>query len=163
MTTADAYGELDQLMQLVDDYYQLEMLDPSKLPLLQQQIWDLIRRANLDEDLKQVFKQDHGDHKHEWDEGTTAEGTPLSLANLQGREFAHVVEDLDAYLCELAGAQIRDGLHTLGRPPQGEQLVDLLLSLTRLPNQGAPSLRAALASAFGPAGGPRSISTTYCR
>jgi cobaltochelatase CobN len=148
MTTADAYGELDQLMQLVDEYYQVEMLDPSKLPLLQQQIWDLIRRANLDEDLKQVFKQDHGDHKHEWDEGTTAEGTPLSLANLQGREFAHVVEDLDAYLCELAGAQIRDGLHTFGRPPEGEQLVDLLQSLTRLPNFDAPSLRAALAETF---------------
>lgn len=149
MTTADAYGELDQLMQLVDEYYQVEMLDPTKLPLLQQQIWDLIRRANLDEDLKQVFKQDHGDHKHEWDEGTTAEGTPLSLANLQGREFAHVVEDLDAYLCELAGAQIRDGLHTFGRPPEGEQLVDLIQSLTRLPNLSAPSLRAALVETFG--------------
>ena len=148
MTTADAYGELDQLMQLVDEYYQVEMLDPSKLPLLQQQIWDLIRKANLDEDLKQVFKQDHGDHKHEWDEGTTSEGTPLSLANLRGREFAHVVEDLDGYLCELAGAQIRDGLHTLGRPPEGELLVDLLQALTRLPNHGAPSLRTALATVF---------------
>lgn len=148
MTTADAYGELDRLMQLVDEYYQLEMLDPSKLPLLQQQIWDLIRQAKLDDDLKFVFKQDHGDHKHDWDEGVTAEGTPLSLANLQGREFAHVVEDLDAYLCELAGAQIRDGLHTLGRPPEGEALVDLLQSLTRLPNLAAPSLRTALAAVF---------------
>ncbi|QEL18242.1 cobaltochelatase subunit CobN [Limnoglobus roseus] len=149
MTTADSYGELDQLMQLVDEYYQVEMLDPSKLPLLQQQIWDLIRRANLDEDLKQVFKQDHGDHKHEWDEGVTADGTPLSLANLQGREFAHVVEDLDGYLCELAGAQIRDGLHTFGRPPEGEQLVDLVQSLVRLPNLDTPSLRGVLAEAFG--------------
>ena len=35
-------------MQLVDEYYQVEQLDPSKMPLLQQQIWDLIKRANLD-------------------------------------------------------------------------------------------------------------------
>ena len=34
-------------MQLVDEYYQVEMLDPSKMPLLQQQIWDLIQEANL--------------------------------------------------------------------------------------------------------------------
>jgi cobaltochelatase CobN len=149
MTTADAYGELEQLMQLVDEYYQVEMLDPSKLPLLQQQIWDLIRQANLDSDLRQVFAQDHGDHKHEWDEGLTPEGTPLSLANLRGQEFAHVVQDLDAYLCELAGAQIRDGLHTYGRPPEGESLVDLLHALTRLPNLEAASLRAVLATAFG--------------
>lgn len=149
MTTADAYGELDRLMQLVDEYYQTEMLDPAKLPLLQQQIWDLIRQANLDDDLKAVFQQDHGDHKHEWDDGVTPEGTPLSLANLRGREFAHVVEDLDAYLCELAGAQIRDGLHTFGRPPEGEPLVDLLCSLTRLSNLEVPSLRAALAEVFG--------------
>ena len=43
MTTADAYGELAELMQLVDEYYQVELLDPSKMPLVQQQIWDLIR------------------------------------------------------------------------------------------------------------------------
>jgi cobaltochelatase CobN len=59
------------------------------------------------------------------------------------------VQDLDAYLCELAGAQIRDGLHTFGRPPEGESLVDLLQALTRLPNLEAASLRAALATTFG--------------
>ena len=39
MTTADSYGEIAQLMHLVDEYYQIEMLDPSKLPLIQKQIW----------------------------------------------------------------------------------------------------------------------------
>ena len=49
MTTADGYGELAQLMQLVDEYYQIEMLDPSKMPLIQKQIWELIQKINLDE------------------------------------------------------------------------------------------------------------------
>ena len=49
ITTADAYGELAQLMQLVDEYYQIEMLDPSKMPLIQKQIWNLIEKINLDE------------------------------------------------------------------------------------------------------------------
>ena len=49
MTTADGYGELAQLMQLVDEYYQIEMLDPSKMPLIQKQIFELIQKINLDE------------------------------------------------------------------------------------------------------------------
>ncbi|WP_422923399.1 cobaltochelatase subunit CobN [Singulisphaera sp. PoT] len=149
LTSAGVYGELEQLAQLVDEYYQVELLDPSKLPVLQRQIWDLIKKARLDSDLARLMTQDHGDHKHEWDEGLTAEGTPVSLASMQGREVAHLLEDLDAYLCELAGAQIRDGLHTFGLAPEGEQLADLLQALTRLPNLDAPSLRAAACSPFG--------------
>ncbi len=149
LTNAGVYGELEQLAQLVDEYYQVELLDPSKLPVLQRQIWDLIKRARLDRDLARLMTKDHGDHKHEWDEGLTAEGTPVSLASMQGREVAHLLEDLDAYLCELAGAQIRDGLHTFGLAPEGEQLVELVRALTRLPNLDAPSLRAAVCALFG--------------
>jgi cobaltochelatase CobN len=148
MTTADSYGPLAELTQLVDEYYQVERMDPSKLPIVQQQIWELIRAAHLDEDLKQVMTRDHG-HTHEWDEGTAADGTPLALAAMQGTEVAHVLGELDAYLCELTGAQIRDGLHILGRPPEGEQLVGLLQAITRVPNLEAPSLRASVASLFG--------------
>jgi cobaltochelatase CobN len=149
MTTADGYGELAELTQLVDEYYQLETLDPSKLPLLQQQIWDLIQQAHLDEDLKHLARQDHGDHVHTWDDATTPEGTPVTLANMRGREFAHLVEDLDAYLCELTGAQIRDGLHVLGQVPEGEQLVGLVQSLVRVPNLDVPGLPAAIARGLG--------------
>src|SRR5205807_2781709 len=54
MTTAEGYGEIEALARLVDEYYQLEKLDPNKLPLLQQQIWELIRQARLDTDLGQL-------------------------------------------------------------------------------------------------------------
>lgn len=148
LTTAGVYGELEQLAQLVDEYYQVELLDPSKLPVLQRQIWDLIKQARLDRDLARLMTEDHGDHTHEWDEGLTAEGTPVSLASMQGKDVAHLLEDLDGYLCELAGAQIRDGLHTFGRAPEGEQLVDLLQALTRLANLEAAGLRAAIAGMY---------------
>jgi len=149
LTTADAYGELAELMQLVDEYYQVEMLDPSKMPLLQRQIWNLIQRANLQDDLRHLLRQNHGDHVHEWDEALTADGTPWTLSQMAGREVAHLVQELDGYLCELAGAQIRDGLHILGQVPDGEQMLGLLAALTRLPNLEVPSLPAALAKAFG--------------
>ncbi|HTU91830.1 MAG TPA: cobaltochelatase subunit CobN [Gemmataceae bacterium] len=148
LTTADSYGELAELMQLVDEYYQVEMLDPSKMPILQRQIWDLIQRANLQDDLKHLLRQNHGDHVHEWDEALTADGTPWTLSQMAGREVAHLVEELDGYLCELAGAQIRDGLHILGQVPEGEQMLGLLAALTRLPNLEVPSLRAALTNIF---------------
>jgi cobaltochelatase CobN len=149
MTTADSYDELAQLMQLVDEYYQVEQLDPAKMPLLQQQIWDLIKQANLQEDLKFLMQDRHGDHVHVWEDALTADGTPIGLAQMQGRDVSHLVQELDGYLCELAGAQIRDGLHILGQVPAGEQLVGLLQALTRVPNLDVPGLRAAGAVFFG--------------
>jgi cobaltochelatase CobN len=149
MTTAEAHGELAELMQLVDEFYQVELLDPSKMPLVQQQIWDLIQRANLADDLKYLMQKGEDGHTHEWDDAVTAEGTPVTLAQMRGREVSHLIQELDGYLCELAGAQIRDGLHILGQAPEGEQLIDLLHALTRIPNLDVPSLRAAVAEMFG--------------
>lgn len=51
MIIVDSYGVLVQLMQLVDEYYQVEVFDLVKLLLLQQQIWELVWQINLDMDL----------------------------------------------------------------------------------------------------------------
>lgn len=149
MTSADSYGELALLTQLVDEYYQVETLDPSKLPLLQQQIWTLIKQTNLDKDLSAMLKRDHGDHVHEWDDEMTPEGVPVSITEMDGKDIAHLIEDIDGYLCELGAAQIRNGLHTLGHAPEGKALIDMLQSLTRLSNIGVPSLSAEIARLFG--------------
>jgi cobaltochelatase CobN len=148
MTVAETYGPLAELNQLVNEYYSLEKLDPSKLPIVQRQIWELIEKTNLraDLDLKNMLARDHGDHKHEWDEQTTAEGVPVTLAEMSGNEVAHLIEDIDGYLCELGLAQIRDGLHVLGEMPP---LTDMLRSLTRLPNAGVPGLQESLAKQHG--------------
>ena len=55
---------------------------------------------------------------------------------------------MDGYLCELAGAQIRDGLHILGKVPEGETMIDMLQALTRLSNLDIASLRGAIAALF---------------
>ena len=149
MTTADTYGELAQLTQLVDEYYQVEALDPSKLPLLQRQIWELVKQTNLDKDLAVLLRRDHGDHVHDWDEELSPEGVPVSLAEMDGKDVAHLIEDIDGYLCELGAAQIRNGLHILGQVPADEALVDMLQALTRLPNIGVPGLQAGMAALFG--------------
>ncbi|KAB8145950.1 cobaltochelatase subunit CobN [Chloroflexia bacterium SDU3-3] len=149
MTSAGSYGDLAELAQLVDEYYQMELLDPSKLPILQKQIWDAIQKSKLDDDLRYILKQDHGDHSHEWDGSFLDDGTPTAFAELEGREVAHLLEDIEGYLCELTGAQIRDGLHILGDMPAGDQLAELLYHLLKLPNLAIPSLPASLAAALG--------------
>jgi cobaltochelatase CobN len=148
MTNAGTYGTLAALNDLVNECYTLEKLDPSKLPIVQRQIWDLIQEANLqtDLDLKAMLARDHGDHTHEWDDELTPEGVPVTLAEMSGNDVAHLIQDLDGYLCELGTAQIRDGLHTLGAMPP---MPDTLRALTRLPNGPVPGLQAALAGAFG--------------
>jgi cobaltochelatase CobN len=148
MTTAETYGSLAELNQLVNEYYAVEKLDPVKLPFLQQQIWELVERTNLkaDLDLKTMLTRERGDHSHEWDDSRTPEGIPVTLASMNGNEVAHLIEDLDGYLCELGMAQIRQGLHILGEMPP---LPEMLRSLTRLSNAGVPSLQAGLATAFG--------------
>jgi cobaltochelatase CobN len=150
MTSADVYGELALLTQLVDEYYQVEQMDPAKLPLVQQQIWELMQKANLDKDINEMMRfVNHGDHSHEWDGSYTDDGTPLTLAEMSATDFSHLLEDIDGYLCELGSLQIRDGLHTLGFIPEGEQLCSLLRALTRIPNGDIPSLRAEVAAAIG--------------
>ncbi|AFZ67794.1 cobaltochelatase subunit CobN [Deinococcus peraridilitoris] len=153
LTRADTYGPLAELAALVDEYYQLELLDPAKLPLLQGQIWALVQQTNLGSDLGldlgQVLRRDHGDHVHEWDDEFTPEGVPVTLAEMRGDEVAHLLEDIDGYLCEIGAAQIRDGLHVLGQVPAGEHLPEMLRALTRLANLDVPGVGSEIARLLG--------------
>ncbi|MEL6587048.1 MAG: cobaltochelatase subunit CobN, partial [Pseudomonadota bacterium] len=56
---------------------------------------------------------------------------------------------LDAYLCELKEAQIRDGLHIFGQSPEGGLEDDLLQALLRLPRGDGASLPRAIAADLG--------------
>ena len=122
MTTADSYGDIARIEQLMDEHYQCQTLDPSKLPLLEAQIWEVVQQAELHRDLGIESQPEH---------------------------FGEFILEIDGYLCELKDAQIKDGLHILGDAPQGEQLIGLLCALTRLDISGIPSLRRSVAEALG--------------
>ena len=124
MTRADTYDDVTRLEQLLDEHAQVASLDPSKLPAIRRKVWDLLVSAELHRDL--------GIHE-----------AP------EGDEFDDLITHVDGYLCELKDAQIRGGLHILGQAPQGDQRLDMLLALTRLPQGGAASLRSAVASRLG--------------
>ncbi|MBV9489717.1 MAG: cobaltochelatase subunit CobN [Verrucomicrobia bacterium] len=48
-------------------------------------------------------------------------------------EAGSSIQALGNYLCEIKESQIRSGLHVLGAPPAGEEEIDVLLSLLRVP------------------------------
>ena len=124
MTQAETYDDLARLEQLLDEYYRMASLDPSKLPYITQQIWTIVTKNNLDRDLK-------------------VDRCP------EAEEFDHFLQEIDGYLCELGDAQIRDGLHIFGEAPQGEQRVGLIQAMMRLDNGEVPSLRKAIAASLG--------------
>ena len=122
MTTADSYGDITRCEQLMDEYARAQGMDPQKLPMLRQQIWEVVQKARLNED--------------------------LGVSEIPD-DFDDFILHIDGYICELKDAQIRDGLHTLGEAPQAEMLIGLLLALTRLNNGDVPGLRHAIGDALG--------------
>jgi cobaltochelatase CobN len=142
MARADTYGEMAKLEQLLDEYATVAALDPDKLPALRAQIWSLIQAAHLHQDL-----------------GVDAQP--------ESAEFDDFVLHIDGYLCEIKDAAIKDGLHILGLPPQGEALINLVLVILRAPQLwsarwGAlPGLRTALGHTEAPPSAtPASASST---
>jgi cobaltochelatase CobN len=125
LTRADTYDDLARLEQLLDAYAAVVAMDPAKAPALREQVWELLVGAEIHRDLQ------------------------LGDARPGDEDFDDVLLHVDGYLCALKDAQIRGGLHILGRPPTGEALVDTVLAVTRLPQGSVPSLRATVAAAAG--------------
>ncbi|MFV0307789.1 MAG: cobaltochelatase subunit CobN [Desertimonas sp.] len=125
LTRADTYDDLARLEQLLDALANAEAMDPAKAPALRDQVWELLVSAEIHRDLE------------------------LGDALPDEETFGDIVLEVDGYLCALKDAQIRGGLHTLGQVPSGEQLVDLVLAVTRLPQGDVASLRATVASDLG--------------
>jgi cobaltochelatase CobN len=122
MTRAEVYDDLAKLEQLLDEYYQVETLDPSKLPAIRVRIWETLRDAELHRDLG---------------------------VEEQPEAFGDFLTHVDGYLCEIKDLPIRGGLHVLGETPEAEPLRHLVASILRLGAGEIPGLRRAIGNAFG--------------
>ena len=125
LTRADTYDDIARLEQLLDGYAQMEAMDPTKLPAIRTQVWELLVSTEIHRDLE------------------------LGDAAPEDDAFDDMILDVDCYLCALKDAQIRGGLHLLGKGPEGEQLIETALAVTRLPQASVPALRATVATEFG--------------
>ncbi|MBF2006636.1 MAG: cobaltochelatase subunit CobN [Chlorogloeopsis fritschii C42_A2020_084] len=127
LTRAELYGGLQQLENLIDEYYEAESLNPERLPAICDRIRELVIKENLHLDLKLANSQEQ-----------------LTISNQ-----TLAINNIDGYLCELKEAQIRDGLHIFGQCPTGRQLRDLIVAIARHPNRHQIGFTRALAQDLG--------------
>ncbi len=124
LTRAETYGPLRDLEALVDEYFEAAGVDPRRTSYLRREILTLTAATGIDID-----------------------------AGLEGEDYETDLAKLDAYLCELKEAQIRDGLHVFGTSPSGDSARDLLIALARVPRGdgmgGNASLLQAMANDLG--------------
>lgn len=123
-TNADLYEELTDVDRALSEYVEAGRHDPGKLPILAGLLWEAVEAADLHQEL-----------------GITREAALQDMDSFLKR--------LHAYLSEIGDSMISDGLHVLGRPLDGDRLVEFLAQLTRLPNGDVPSLREELVAATG--------------
>lgn len=105
LTRAQLYKELLELEGLIDEYYQAQSLNPSRLKIISDRILNLIKETNLNQD--------------------------LAIQEVNRDSLTQFLTVADGYLCELKDAQIRDGLHIFGQCPHGRQLRDLIIAIAR--------------------------------
>jgi len=123
LTRAESYGPLQDLERQVDEYYEALMVDPRRSKLLRRTILATIVEHRLHDELS-IKAPDGQDAEDE------------------------LLTRVDAWLCELKEAQIRDGLHTFGRSPEGVQRRDTLLALGRFPVGDGRGSKAGLVDAL---------------
>ncbi|MBD2069592.1 cobaltochelatase subunit CobN [Leptolyngbya sp. FACHB-671] len=128
MTRAELYGALQQLEGLIDEYYEAQSLDPTRLSVISDRITALVLQENLHQDL-----------------GVQSDNLETIDQSQLKTFISEFITRADGYLCELKEAQIRDGLHIFGKCPQGRQLRDLVVAIARHPGQGRLGLTRAIA------------------
>ena len=105
MARAETYGELAELENLVDEYYQALGMDSRREQWLREKILEAVERSHVIEEL----------------------GVQESSCETE------VLAELDTWLCDIKEAQIRHGLHILGELPEDDKLAETLVALLRLP------------------------------
>ncbi|MGJ3253070.1 MAG: cobaltochelatase subunit CobN [Elainellaceae cyanobacterium] len=141
MTRAELYGPLQQLEHLIDEYYEAQNLDPTRLPMIRDRILKRVLQENLYHDLENRAPQSDTDPFV--DVQTREPSIPAFQPS--SSNFTQLLTLADGYLCELKEAQIRDGLHILGQCPSGRQLRDLIVAIARHPSNGRKGLTCAIA------------------
>ncbi len=137
LTRAGAHGDGAALERLIDEYYEAAQQDPRRCRVLAREILDLASSSGLDRDCG------------------LAAAMPVDEALVR----------LDGWLCEIKERQIRDGLHSFGRAPEGLPRAELLTAIARAPRgagEGQESLIRALAGDLALDGDPL-LDATHAR
>ncbi len=117
MTVAGVYEELEELEKLLEEYVHFQ----KDIAAEQNKtiLEDLIRQKAAECRIEEIV--DYGD-------------------------FNDYLGKLHVFITDIKNMQIHNGLHILGCPPEGDELIEYLLELTRLENGEIPSLTKTIAT-----------------
>ena len=110
LARAGLYGELHLLETLLDEYYDAKLLSSNRTNIIEKRL------------LKLLFEQSF-----------PFVDTNKALSDYDSQSIDELITELDSYLCEIKDSQIRTGLHILGRIPLTNNLVQLIVSISRCP------------------------------
>ncbi|MCL2401281.1 MAG: cobaltochelatase subunit CobN, partial [Oscillospiraceae bacterium] len=124
MTEGGMYGALEDIDDLIAQYYRAKSENLPKTAFLSAQIWN----AAVDSDLH----------------------TDLGLSrDVFDGDIDAGIEKLHLWLSDIKSAKIKDGLHIFGDVPAGARYRNMLRLLVAVPNGDVPSLREGLCALYG--------------
>lgn len=118
-----SYDYIEEIDELIKQYYHALQGDTGKLVHIEKQIIDLAIENNMDLDLK-ITKKDIEEN------------------------FEDFIEKLHGWIDEIKGSLIKDGLHIFGEVPKDERFNNLIVALLRLRNGDIPSLMEAICHGY---------------
>jgi cobaltochelatase CobN len=124
LTKSGSYDYLEELDELIKQYYHALQGDFGKLIDVENRIINLSIENNIHLDLK-IDKK------------------------FMEESFEEFIEKLHGWIDEIKSSLIKDGLHIFGEVPSNERFDNLLIALLRLKNGEIPSLMEAICQGYG--------------
>jgi cobaltochelatase CobN len=141
MNSSGLYDELEELDRVLAEYEKIKGEDRTRDHLLQHQIIDTIRRADLDHEIKVSVKSSDG----------IITTTSLDKINNATHDlpFDEIARAAHNALSRVRNSYIQDGMHIFGQLPEGDRRVDFIHSIMRYDAGRSVSLRQTIASMMG--------------
>lgn len=109
------YEEMEEIDDLIKQYYQARQIDQGKLEHIKNKIIEIVIKNDYHTDLNTTQVEIEAD-------------------------FEKFIDVLHSWIEEIKNTLIKDGLHIFGTVPREERLENLICALLRLPNGNVPSL-----------------------
>ena len=103
------YGELSELEELIDEYYEAKLIDEKRSKYIREKLSSIL--------LSETFMEINN-----------------FLQNKTNEITDDYIDSIDSYICEIKNSQIRTGLHIFGVSNKSAKFKELVLSIARAPS-----------------------------
>ncbi|NLD94147.1 MAG: cobaltochelatase subunit CobN [Fibrobacter sp.] len=142
MTGGGLYDDLEGLDRLLAEYERIKGEDRTRDHVLQHQIIDAIAKVNLGNEITITQVDENGVNR-------LVSLASVSHDTVHSLPFAEIAAAAHGALSRIRNSYLQDGMHILGRLPEGERRVDFIYAIMRYDADRSVSLRRTVASMLG--------------